>query len=174
MFVEQVSLLDKSAEEIEVHARLPCMNPKCPGKRNHSGVTDNARDKCKIQVCNNSFGSVNAQERSTPLRDLLHEEVHLKIDCFHCGAELTKIHFNDTIQKLYQDVRAVYTNDKTLPLLYTQERCYEVPDDASIVCRAALDFVSRLESLKARYDGTEERGRLAAGALRVLQAGQGQ
>eukprot|EP00439_Symbiodinium_sp_Y106_P066329 s3253_g10.t2 len=63
------------------------------------------------------------------------EELHISIQCVFCGEEGAVIRLQDTVEKLYLDLRQYLANDTPQPLLYRPGQPSEdIPDDANAVC----------------------------------------
>ncbi|CAE7939344.1 ANKS1A, partial [Symbiodinium sp. KB8] len=141
---EKRRLLDRTLGELQEMCRHPCDNLDCDERQKFGDVTDNARVKCSI-VCLQKKKDV-TDYKQTPrqifelnrqnIRDGKKSKIlHISIQCASCGEEGAVVRLQDTVEKLYLDLRQYLANDKAQPLLYRPGQPNEdIPDDAKAVC----------------------------------------
>ncbi|CAE7033399.1 ADAMTS9 [Symbiodinium sp. CCMP2456] len=142
---EKRRLLDRTFEELQEMCRHPCDNLDCDERLKFGDVTDNARVKCSF-VCLQKKKVARDFLKQTPRQifEFNHQNIqdgkkskilHISIQCDACGEEGGRIKLQDTVEKLYLDLRQYLANDKAQPLLYRPGKPNEdIPDDAKAVC----------------------------------------
>ena len=142
---ERRALLDRPLHDLEQLCHVPCDNPSCDARGKFQKVTDNARVKCRVRCLQKSKDvtedwsrkSARAifQENMRRVESFSNKLLSLQVQCDDCGEQLMTIKLQDTVEKLYLDLRAVLANDKSQPLLYIPgEPNADIPDDAKAVC----------------------------------------
>ncbi|CAE7730965.1 ANKRD44 [Symbiodinium sp. CCMP2592] len=142
---EKRRLLDRTFEELQEMCRHPCDNLDCDERLKFGDVTDNARVRCGF-VCLQKKKVVADFLKQTPRQifEINRQNIqsgkkskilHISIQCDSCGEEGAVVRLQDTVEKLYLDLRQYLANDKAQPLLYRPGQPNEdMPDDAKAVC----------------------------------------